>query len=104
MTLVLYPCTRLSASITQDQCHKNRNRIESCKGCPGLRTEQSGTVIVTATPEEELAMHVPVVTLRFEHPEDRELYQVLCDVCHDLEYDIISLLHMACSGNLLRKG
>lgn len=65
--------------------------------------QPSGTVVVTATPAEEAAAEVPAVTLRFEDPADRELYEVLRKVCHDLEYDIISLLHLACRGDLSGK-
>ncbi|PWT78601.1 MAG: hypothetical protein C5B59_01410 [Bacteroidetes bacterium] len=103
MTLILYACHRLSASITREQCHRNRKTCGACTGCPGLPEQPAGMMVQDSSPGEELAAaEIPSVTLRFESPEDRELFEVLERICSDLEYDIISLLHLACRNDLSR--
>ncbi len=102
MTFQLFSCHRLLASISRGQCSKNRARgMGSCVGCAGLPSEPIGEVLLNASAhEEKAAAEIPTVVLRFEDTDDQELFHTLQRICSDLEYDIISLLHLACRGDL----
>ncbi len=83
----LYVCGRLSATISERQCGINKKTMEACKGCSGLYGVPEKTVVQADTP--------PTVTLRFESPEDRKVYELIKTVGSNIEYDMISLLHLA---------
>ena len=49
----------------------------------------------------EMVDDCPALTIRFQLPEDREIYEKLCLLSTDIESDLLALLHVMCERDLL---